>query len=124
MKFASKKTLVLVTLLSITSYNVATQVEEPMVAQRIETKDIEFIKKTKWLRTSLLAKLRETGRVWKTLPVASAIKLWGESKSLITEPTFSEVEALLKKGQNKEAIAVFDDFVVATIATSRVKVTN
>lgn len=118
MKFANEKKLICMILLSTTGYNLATEVD-PIVEERVLSKDIEFMKKTKWLRTSLLAKLRETGRVWKTVPVASAIKLWGENKSLITEPTFSRVEALLKKGENQEAIAIFDDFVVATVATSR-----
>jgi hypothetical protein len=122
MKLMDKKILILVTLLSMTGCNVATEVDS-MNIQISGNKDIEFLKNIKFLRTRLIAKLRDADKKWKTLPIASAIKLWGENKFLVTEPTFSEVEAHLKKGENREAMAVFDNFIVVSTATSRVKVT-
>jgi len=114
MNFNDTIIVVFVGLLSATGYSLATQADSkiiPFGEEVLPSKDGDRIKKLKSLRLYLIAKLREADRVWKTLPVASAIKLWGDNKSLVTEPTFSQVEALLKKGENEEAMALLDDFI-------------
>ena len=120
MEVLNKKILICVALFSVISFSKVSCESDPSfedtdmtgeLAKQANNKENDFIKQLKSLRFHVIVKLKERDGEWKTLPVASAVKLWGDNKFLITEPTFSKVEGYLKRGDNKEAIAAFDSFI-------------